>query len=142
MRQSKAELPHPTICITGSVMGSFGTRFFRGKAFAKGLAALFVLAGLGLAAPAGADHHGSEHLNPTQTKSNGCIKQEDGGFVCQYAVPKGFDSVTATDKSRRSTFEGCLKELYSSCRTQGGGRNCGWTAKLSCRSLSQPKNTG
>jgi len=88
-----------------------------------------------------ADHHKMDEAQQ-KAQQEGCIKQPDGGFVCKYVLPQGYDAAAADEPQRKKIFEGCLSSLYDSCRAQGGGRHCGWTAKLSCRSLNQPHNAG
>ena len=90
-----------------------------------------------LAPGAAADHHEGRAVANEKT---GCVRQEDGGYICRYELPPGYNIKAAADEQRMEVFEGCLKALYGSCRELGGGRNCGWTAQISCRALSKPRD--
>ncbi len=101
-----------------------------------------VTAVLALSFVADAAHHQEdrEGMSPKQgeVSETGCFRQESGGYVCRYDLPKDYDPDKASQSRQMEVFEGCLRNLYDSCRGQGGSRNCGWTAQLSCRSLSKP----
>lgn len=90
--------------------------------------------------PRGATHQEIKHHEGKSAPTSGCTSRADGGYVCHYELPPNYDSKLVAEEKRMEVFEGCLKTLYDSCRARSGSRSCGWTAKISCRALSEPPN--